>query len=296
MKIVDLKEFLKLPEGTIYYRFEPDECVFDELCIKGKDERGVEEFNQFDYQYVSLSIPNLAACTENEEVGPVDFLQGKVNDQSSFGLDFHTPDDYFIDQSSMDEKYFAVFEQDDISECICLFRNAYAIAEPPSTDEVAEQCRADYCERVAQYVEKTGRAPTKEEQQEMHRQAYGDDHSTDNPTGPAIKYDKARAYLNDLIAVGKRHGFSLSHEDGHGGFQVALPSLRNQEWLMGAYLALPKPVEVEPLTLIDDTQWKSLADQQKFMAAVRVLDAMYKCGEVKAKAAVNKYCIEKAMR
>lgn len=35
MKIVDLKEFMELPEGVVFTKYTP--CVFDELCIKGSN-------------------------------------------------------------------------------------------------------------------------------------------------------------------------------------------------------------------------------------------------------------------
>lgn len=41
-------------------------------------------------------------------------------------------------------------------------------------------------------------------------------------------------YLAEIVAVGKRYGFSLSHEDCHGGFIVEDRSDRNEQWLLGA--------------------------------------------------------------
>lgn len=42
------------------------------------------------------------------------------------------------------------------------------------------------------------------------------------------------AYLAALVAVGKEHGFSLSHEDGHGSFIVEPRNDARDEWLLGA--------------------------------------------------------------
>lgn len=41
-------------------------------------------------------------------------------------------------------------------------------------------------------------------------------------------------FLEEVIAVCRKHGFSLSHEDGHGGFKVERPSDRNFDWLREA--------------------------------------------------------------
>lgn len=31
---------------------------------------------------------------------------------------------------------------------------------------------------------------------------------------------KMKAYLQEIVEIGKKHGFCLSHQDGHGGFEV----------------------------------------------------------------------------
>jgi hypothetical protein len=45
---------------------------------------------------------------------------------------------------------------------------------------------------------------------------------------------KVNAYLSALVAVGIEHGFSLSHEDGHGSFRVQPRDEYNDEWLLWA--------------------------------------------------------------
>jgi hypothetical protein len=42
------------------------------------------------------------------------------------------------------------------------------------------------------------------------------------------------AYLKEVVEVGKKYGFSLSHEDGHGAFKVELSDAYNIGWLMQA--------------------------------------------------------------
>lgn len=48
------------------------------------------------------------------------------------------------------------------------------------------------------------------------------------------KNEKIDAFLNDVIEVCKRHGFSIGHEDNHGGFIVEKFSNGNADWLMCA--------------------------------------------------------------
>ena len=43
------------------------------------------------------------------------------------------------------------------------------------------------------------------------------------------------AYLEDLIAVGRKHGMSLSHEDTQGAFVVMEASEENERWLVEAW-------------------------------------------------------------
>lgn len=47
-------------------------------------------------------------------------------------------------------------------------------------------------------------------------------------------FQRVQAYLAELVAVGRRHGFTLSHEDCHGGFLVDVPSEDNEGWLGAA--------------------------------------------------------------
>ena len=41
-------------------------------------------------------------------------------------------------------------------------------------------------------------------------------------------------FLEEIISVCRRHGFSISHEDGHGSFEVAPYNKACAEWLMAA--------------------------------------------------------------
>lgn len=55
--------------------------------------------------------------------------------------------------------------------------------------------------------------------------------------------DAARVaeYLAAVVELGKRYGYSLGHEDGHGGFIVEVYSDHNAEWLKDARPDLPPP-------------------------------------------------------
>lgn len=54
------------------------------------------------------------------------------------------------------------------------------------------------------------------------------------------------AFLDDIEAVCRKHGFSIGHEDGHGGFKIHLLSEENIRWFMGATKSYTK--EVDPAT------------------------------------------------
>jgi hypothetical protein len=42
------------------------------------------------------------------------------------------------------------------------------------------------------------------------------------------------AFLSEVIAVCRKHGMSISHEDGHGAFLIERFNESAAEWLMGA--------------------------------------------------------------
>jgi hypothetical protein len=51
--------------------------------------------------------------------------------------------------------------------------------------------------------------------------------TTDNPV--------IDAFLSDIVAVCKKHKLSLSHEDGHGAFEVTRYDDNKSEWLLAAH-------------------------------------------------------------
>lgn len=47
-------------------------------------------------------------------------------------------------------------------------------------------------------------------------------------------YPEVDAFLDEVLAVCAKHGISISHEDGHGGFIIDEASIGNEEWLNAA--------------------------------------------------------------
>jgi hypothetical protein len=43
------------------------------------------------------------------------------------------------------------------------------------------------------------------------------------------------AFISDLVAVCRKHNMSISHEDGHGAFEIESFSKDNIEWLSEAH-------------------------------------------------------------
>jgi hypothetical protein len=52
--------------------------------------------------------------------------------------------------------------------------------------------------------------------------------------GDKIENKKIDAFIEEVIAVSKKHGFSISHEDGHGAFEIEKFSESNASWLRHA--------------------------------------------------------------
>jgi hypothetical protein len=49
-----------------------------------------------------------------------------------------------------------------------------------------------------------------------------------------IENPKIDVFLDEIWAVCERHGMALSHEDGHGAFEVVSIGAADREWLMDA--------------------------------------------------------------
>lgn len=65
------------------------------------------------------------------------------------------------------------------------------------------------------------------------------------PSMENVEAPEVDAFIEELVAVCRRHGYSIAHEDGHGAFVVEPYSESNAEWLREALLAtwpLPRVV------------------------------------------------------
>jgi len=56
----------------------------------------------------------------------------------------------------------------------------------------------------------------------------------DTEKNEKIKKEKIDTFLKEIETVCKKHNLSISHEDGHGAFQVEKFDKDNIEWLMNA--------------------------------------------------------------
>jgi len=49
------------------------------------------------------------------------------------------------------------------------------------------------------------------------------------------KNERIDAFIADVIDVCKRHGFSISHEDAHGAFEITPFNQREVDWFTKAH-------------------------------------------------------------
>lgn len=102
MKIVNRKEFLKLPAGVIYTKFEP--CIFGDIAIKG------ETIGDSDWAFQDFLEVKAHDSGEYSEI-----LFDAFENGTSFDLDLECMGrDGLFDQ----EEHFAVFEQRDVVSLI----------------------------------------------------------------------------------------------------------------------------------------------------------------------------------
>jgi hypothetical protein len=55
-----------------------------------------------------------------------------------------------------------------------------------------------------------------------------------------VESAKVDAFLADVLEVCKKHGLSISHEDGHGAFEIVAYNDYYVEWLSNAHDATGK--------------------------------------------------------
>lgn len=51
-----------------------------------------------------------------------------------------------------------------------------------------------------------------------------------------VENPEVDAFLDEIIAVCRKHGFSIGHEDGQGAFLIDEVDEQNFDWLRGAHL------------------------------------------------------------
>lgn len=71
------------------------------------------------------------------------------------------------------------------------------------------------------------------------------------PERSFIECPEADAYIEELIAVGRKYGVTLSHEDGHGAFLIEGPSEDNERWLRDASLSVESDSIEKPKSRIE---------------------------------------------
>lgn len=104
MRIVNLKTFLTLPEGTLFTRYQP--CVFDGLEIKG---RNCGEIGFF----LTTLFPPWPASESSEEA--MNILDAAEKDGGDFPLG---PDRGSRDGCFVEDQLFGIFSADDTKALI----------------------------------------------------------------------------------------------------------------------------------------------------------------------------------
>lgn len=52
-----------------------------------------------------------------------------------------------------------------------------------------------------------------------------------------VQTPKITAYIEEVLAVGQKHGFSITHEDGHGAFEITDHDPFSDQHLAAAHVA-----------------------------------------------------------
>ena len=58
----------------------------------------------------------------------------------------------------------------------------------------------------------------------------------DAKTSKSVDRPDIDAFIEDVISVCKKHGFSISHEDGHGAFEIEQYTDGFSNWLKNAHV------------------------------------------------------------
>ncbi|POA45582.1 hypothetical protein C1893_23285 [Pseudomonas sp. MPR-ANC1] len=117
MRIVDLKTFLAMPEGTVFSKYDPAIIREPMVKLESIDHHGELK----DFRYTSLTDEvDASGSAERDHI-----LITAEDEGVSFALDFHTSmrdGEYDLDQ------LFAVWERNDVSGLIERLQEAFAQA------------------------------------------------------------------------------------------------------------------------------------------------------------------------
>lgn len=113
MKVVNRKDFLKLPGGTIFCK--GTKWCFDNLSIKGHSWED-------DFLYVDL-----CNIDSNDTEQWVDRLEDSLNNGTSYPINNNTERDGMFDE----EGIFLVFEKEDLKFLIDVFKISINSVTPP---------------------------------------------------------------------------------------------------------------------------------------------------------------------
>jgi len=110
MRIVNRKEFLELPEGTLYSEYEP--CCFDGLFIKGKSLKDTND-------YIEMSLIGNVVSSDTGDYA--EKLENARIDHISIDLDFD--EDYGRNGMFAKEQLYAIYEKKDVEKFINLLKS-----------------------------------------------------------------------------------------------------------------------------------------------------------------------------
>lgn len=116
MRIVNRTQFLALPAGTLYAKYQP--CVFEDLCIKGDSLE-----NDWFYQDI------VGAISSHDSGDFTDKLERARVDGESLPMDFYCQG---RDGCFDSEQLFWVFERQDVGALICRLHAALGESCPRS--------------------------------------------------------------------------------------------------------------------------------------------------------------------
>jgi hypothetical protein len=116
MKLLNRKEFLKLPEGTLYAKYYQD--IFDDICVKDASIGVDEEIGVF-YTMPLINISDDAFDNDHADASD-SFVKTK---QCELDFDCYGRDGFFDE-----DQLFAVFEAKELSEMTKILQTALKLA------------------------------------------------------------------------------------------------------------------------------------------------------------------------